>query len=46
MCKAHANSLKAHTKSDQQFQIKSDLNLVTIAHQAYAKTPSKLKLCD
>jgi hypothetical protein len=40
------NSLQAHTKSDKQFQIRSDLNLMTISLQTDSKTPSKLKLGD
>jgi hypothetical protein len=40
------NSLQAHTKSDQQFQIRIDLGLMTISIQTHTKTPSKLKLCD
>ncbi len=40
------NSLQAHTKSDQQFQISSDLNLKTISLQSHTKIPSKLKFGD
>jgi hypothetical protein len=44
--KLMTNSLQAHTKIDQQFQIKSDLNLMAISLQTHYKTPSKLKFCD
>jgi hypothetical protein len=40
------NSLQAHTKIDQQFKIRSDLNLMTISLQTHTKTPSKLKFSD
>jgi hypothetical protein len=36
------NSLQGQTKGDKQFQIRSDLNLVTISLQTHTKTPSKL----
>jgi hypothetical protein len=43
MYKAHTNSLQAHTKSNQQFQISSVLDLMSISLQTYTKIPSKLK---
>jgi hypothetical protein len=44
--KLMTNSFKAHTKSNLKFQIRSDLNLITISLQAHTKTASKLKFCD
>jgi hypothetical protein len=46
MLKLMTNSLQVRTKSEQQFQIRSDLNLETISLQTHNKTPSKLKFGD
>jgi hypothetical protein len=40
------NSLQAHTKSDQQFQIRSELNFMPISLQTHTKAPSKLRFSD
>jgi hypothetical protein len=40
------NSLQAQTKSDKQFQIMSDLNLMTSSLETHTKTLSKLKFGD
>jgi hypothetical protein len=44
--KLMSKSLQAHTESDKQFQIVSDLSLMTLSHQDHYKTHSKLKLFD
>jgi hypothetical protein len=43
MLKLMANYLQVYTKSDQQFQIRSDLNFMTISLQTHTKTPYELK---